>query len=310
MHEPYLTYRSFLKKRFGKPVLKIPINGGFSCPNRDGTKSSEGCTFCDNRSFSPVALDQRSVIAQLKKAIQRASGRFDVFIAYLQPFTNTYGSVPQLKSIYEPLIVQPDVVGLAIGTRPDCLSDDICDYLADIGKRTYLSVEIGLQIASDEVLDYNNRGHTFADFREAVKRLVEREIETVAHVMIGLPKDTRAMMVDTAKQLAQLPVHGIKVHQLMIIKDTKVAEWFYQGKVKPLTLEEYAEVVGEFISFLRPDQCIHRIMADSKVEFGLIEPLWSANKMESVAFIKKYMIEDGFFQGKNWKDIKNYKGAF
>ncbi len=303
MNAPYTTYRSYLKERFGQPVLKIPINGGFSCPNRDGTKSSEGCTFCDNRSFSPVALDQRSVISQLEKAMQRASGRYDLFLAYLQPFTNTYGSVHQLKSIYEPLIALPGVAGLAIGTRPDCLSNDICDYLADIGKRTYLSVEIGLQSASDEVLDYNNRGHTFTDFREAVKRLSEREIETVAHVMIGLPKDTRTMTMDTAKQLAQLPVHGIKVHQLMISKDTKVEEWFNQGKVNLLTLEEYAELVGEFISYLRPDQCIHRIMADSKPEYGLIEPVWSADKLKSVEFIKKYMIEHGFFQGKNWKDI-------
>lgn len=303
MNVPYSTYRSYLKKRFGKPILKIPINGGFSCPNRDGTKSREGCTFCDNRSFSPVALDQRSVISQLEKAIQYASGRFDLFIAYLQPFTNTYGSVRQLQSIYEPLIAVPGVAGLAIGTRPDCLSDDICDYLANIGKRTYLGVELGLQSTSDETLRHNNRGHTYNDFIDAVRKLADRDIEIIVHVMLGLPGDTPESMMNTAREIAQLPIHGIKVHQLMIIKDTRVEEWFNQGKVKPLTLEEYAELVGEFISYLRPDQYIHRIMADSKVEFGLVAPDWSADKLKSVEFVRNYLIENEIFQGKNWKDI-------
>jgi radical SAM protein (TIGR01212 family) len=301
MGHPYTTYRSYLKNRFGKPVLKIPINAGFSCPNRDGTKSDTGCTFCDNRSFSPVALNSSSVVSQLSQVIQRASDTVDLFIPYLQPFTNTYGSVEQLTSVYEPLIALPGVIGLAVGTRPDCLSGEICDYLADIARRTYLSVEIGLQSASDEVLGYNNRGHTFADFKEAVGRLAEREIEVVAHVMIGLPKDTRAKVVDTAQELARLPVHGIKLHQLMIIKDTRMEEWYNREEVTPLELEEYAVLAGEFIICLRPDQCIHRIMADSKPEYGLIAPLWSAEKMKSVECIKRYMQENELFQGKQYK---------
>ena len=132
----YVTYRSYLKERFDKPVLKIPINGGFSCPNRDGTKSTLGCSFCDNRSFSPVALDSSSVISQLTASIQRVSSRYELFIAYLQPFTNTYGTVEKLKSLYEPVITVPGVVGLAVGTRPDCFSSDIYEYLADVNSRT------------------------------------------------------------------------------------------------------------------------------------------------------------------------------
>lgn len=300
MGHPYTTYRSYLKNRFGKPVLKIPINAGFSCPNRDGIKSDAGCTFCDNRSFSPAALNSSSVVSQLEKAVQKASDTYDFFIPYLQPFTNTYGSVEQLTSVYEPLIALPGVIGLAVGTRPDCLSDEICDYLADIARRTYLSVEMGLQSASDEVLGYNNRGHTFADFKKAVGRLAEREIEVVAHIMIGLPKDTRAKMVHTAQELARLPVHGIKVHQLMIIKDTRMEQWYNSGEVKPLTLADYAELAGEFITYLRPDQYIHRIMADSKVEFGLVEPLWSAEKLKSVEYIRSYFRDNNLFQGKNF----------
>ena len=297
----YLTYRTYIKKRFRKPVLKIPINGGLSCPNRDSTKSSLGCSFCDNRSFSPVSLESSSVISQLTASIRRASSRYELFIAYLQPFSNTYGTVEKLKSIYEPLIAVSGVIGLAVGTRPDCLSSHICDYLADINKRTYLSVELGLQSASEKTLAYNNRGHTFSDFKVAVMGLADREVETVAHVMIGLPGDTAGSILDTARELAQLPVSGVKIHQLMIIHGTKIEEWYNKGEIKPLELHEYAELVGNFISLLRPDQYIHRVMADSKPEHGLIAPLWSAEKMRSIAFIQKYMDENSVIQGRGYK---------
>lgn len=297
MSIPYNTYRSYLKKRFGKPVLKVPVNGGFSCPNRDGTKSISGCTFCDNTAFSPVALDSSSIIDQLTTSMEKASSTFDHFIAYLQPFTNTYGSIDQLKKIYEPLLAIPGVIGLAIGTRPDCLQKDICEYLGEIAKKTYLSIEIGLQSASDKTLAYNNRGHTFEDFKIAVSELVKRDIETVAHVILGLPGDTPEMINDTARQLSEIPVQGIKLHQLMIICKTQVASWYTEGKILPLTLEEYAPMVSEFISLLRPDQYIHRIMADSKVEHGLIAPLWSAEKAKSISYIKKYMRKHKIVQG-------------
>jgi radical SAM protein (TIGR01212 family) len=301
MSAPYNTYRSYLKSRFGKSVLRIPVNGGFSCPNRDGTKSDSGCTFCDNPSFSPVALDSSSVVSQLTTSIQRASPKFELFIAYLQPFTNTYGPVSQLKSIYESLINVPGVVGLAVGTRPDCLQEDTYDYLSDIADRTHLSMEIGLQSASNKTLAYNNRGHTFAEFESSVSELAKRKIETVAHVMIGLPGDTPESTLDTARKLAAMPVQGVKIHQLMIIKDTQMEKWYQQGNVQPLTLEEYAPIVSEFISLLRPDQHIHRIMADSKTEDGLIAPLWSSEKMESITYIRKYMEENNIKQGGRFK---------
>ncbi len=296
----YHTYRTYLKKRFGKPVRKIPINCGFSCPNLDGTISNKGCTFCDNRSFSPVALNSSSGVSQLEKSIQKASSKFKLFIAYLQPFTNTYGTVEQLKSAYEPIITVPGVIGLSIGTRPDCLSPEICDYLSDIADRTYLSVEVGLQSASDKTLAYNNRGHTYLDFEAAVKELNTRKIESVAHVMIGLPGDTYKSIMDTARKLAALPVHGIKIHQLMIIRGTQMGEWYKKGEIQPIELETYTVLVSNFISLLRPGQYIHRIMADSKPECGLIAPLWSAEKMKSLAFIKKYMDENEVVQGSSF----------
>lgn len=302
MPDHFVTYRSYLKERFGKPVLKIPINGGFSCPNRDGTLSTQGCSFCDNRSFSPVALDSSSVLSQLATSIQRVSSQYELFIAYLQPFTNTYGTVEKLQSIYEPLITVPGVVGLAVGTRPDCFSSDTYEYLTDVNKRTYLSVEVGLQSVSDEVLAYNNRGHTFSDFRIAVQELAEREIESVAHVMLGLPGSTRESMLHTASELAKLQVNGVKIHQLMIIRGTEVEEWYNREEIKPLAIEEYAVLVSEFISLLRPDQHIHRLMADSILEYGLITPLWSAEKMKSLAFIQKYMDENDVIQGSYYKE--------
>jgi uncharacterized protein len=293
----YNSYRSYITKRFGRPVLKIPLNAGFSCPNRDGIVAREGCSFCDNRSFSPVAMTAASIIDQLKCAIDKDRGRHSAFIAYLQPFTNTYGTAKRLAEVYEPIISHTGIVGLAVGTRPDCLGDDVCEYLRDISKRTYLSVEIGLQSASDETLRLNKRGHSADDFVDSVKRLAALEIETVAHVMIGLPGDSKKGAIDTAKLLSSLPVSGVKIHQLTIIDGTELHQWYKQGKVKPLSLDEYADILCDFLAHLRPDQHIHRIMADSNVKNGLIAPMWSAEKMKSMQRIHEVMETRNLKQG-------------
>jgi radical SAM protein (TIGR01212 family) len=293
----YNSYRAYLKNRFGGPVLKIPVNGGFSCPNRDGTKSSDGCTFCDNRSFSPVALCEDEVSRQVSDVIARSGKRFAFFIPYLQPFSNTYGSVDKLRSVYEPLLKIPGVCGLAVGTRPDCLSDDIYEYLEDISKRTYLSVELGLQSGDNEVLSTCNRGHTVEDFTTAVEKLAGLGIETVAHCMIGLPGETEEKMLATAKMCAEVSVHGVKVHQLMIIRGTKLEEMYNAGEVSVFSLEEYTQRLCSFLTFLKPQQYIHRLMADSTTENGLIAPLWSSQKAQSLQFITKYMDEHHIVQG-------------
>jgi radical SAM protein (TIGR01212 family) len=297
----YNSYRSYLKKRFGRPVFKIPLNAGFSCPNRDGTKSIEGCSFCDNRSFSPVALAASSIIDQLKRAIDRDNSRHSAFIAYLQPFSNTYGDKKHLAGIYEPVIKYPGIIGFAVGTRPDCFTDEVYDYLQDVSRRTYLSVEIGLQSSSDETLHLNNRGHNVKSFINAVSELSKRHIETVAHVMVGLPFETRSQTINTAKLLASLPVNGIKIHQLMIIAGTKAQEWYNEGKVKALTIEEYADILCEFLSYVRPDQLIHRIVADSTIKNGLIAPLWSVEKMQSIKFLHEEMVKRELVQGRLYK---------
>lgn len=298
----YNSYRTYLKNKFGSPVLKIPVNGGFSCPNRDGTKSSSGCTFCDNRSFSPVALREDEVTNQVTGVIERTGKRFRHFIPYLQPFSNTYGSVEELRSVYEPLLEIPGVCGLAIGTRPDCLSDEIYRYLEEISRRTFLSVELGLQSGDNDVLSLCNRGHTIEEFTAAAKKLAALGIETVAHCMIGLPGETEEKMIATARLCASLPLHGVKIHQLMIIKGTALETAYLQGDVEVFTLEEYAGRLGNFLTYLNPRQFIHRLMADSTPENGLIAPLWSTQKTQSLQFINSFMEKHGIIQGSRFLD--------
>ena len=296
----YLSYRSVLKARFGRPALKVPVNGGFSCPNRDGTKSTEGCFFCDNRSFSPVAMQETErPVDQLRRMLARrgGSGEPGPVLPYLQPFSNTYGSVDELKRMYEPLLEVPGVVGLAVGTRPDCFTEAIYRYLAELAERTYLSIELGLQSSHDATLERCNRGHTFADFEAAVSRLSSDKVETVAHVMLGLPGETTEMMFITARRLAALPCIGVKIHQLMVIEGTQFATWYREGRLEVYTVDEYAEVLCGFLSYLRPDQQIHRIMADSTEENGLIAPAWSSDKTGTLRVIHRYMDTHNTQQG-------------
>lgn len=293
----YNSYRRYLKSKFGKSVLKIPINGGFSCPNRDGVKSFLGCIFCDNRSFSPAAESKESLLLQLTSAINRSNGKYSAFLPYFQPFSNTYGSVERLKAAYEPMLSVADVIGLAVGTRPDCFTDDTFCYLEDLAERTYLSIELGLQSSHDLTLERLNRGHTFLDFCHAVEKLNRIGIETVAHVMLGLPGETKQMMIETAKKLALLPVSGVKIHQLMIIRGTELENSYNKGLVAPLTLQEYTEILCDFLSVLRPDQHIHRLMADSRTEFGLVAPAWSEHKLQSLSEINSYMERENVRQG-------------
>lgn len=298
----YNTYKSYLTERFGEPVLKIPLNSKFTCPNRDGSRGVGGCTFCDNRSFSPVALDRRTPVQQLEEGIKRNSRNYNKFIGYLQTYSNTYASVDYLKSIYEPLIECDKVVGLNIGTRPDCLPDDVLDYIEELSKRTYISVEVGLQTGSNKTLKAINRGHTYEEFEDAIYRLAERNIEAVTHLMVGFPTDTREDLLNTAHNIANLPIHGVKIHQLMIIQYTEYEKMYERGEIKLLSIEEYCELLGEMVARLHPDQYMHRIMADSKPEDGLIAPMWSTsenkNKHKVMSTIQKYMEARDIYQGK------------
>jgi hypothetical protein len=298
----YASYRTALKTRFGKPVVKIPVNGGFSCPNRDGVKSGAGCFFCDNRSFSPVALQKTlPPVEQLLQTIRRTKTAGRLLLPYLQPFSNTYGPPELLEKIYEPLLAVPGVIGLAVGTRPDCFTEDTYRYLAAVARRSYLNIELGLQSAHEETLIKCNRGHTFGDFKAAAQRLAADGIETVAHVMLGLPGESRDMMLQTARELAGLPCTGVKIHQLMIIEGTVFAQWYRRGDLQVLSLDHYTELLCGFLACLRPDQQVHRIVADATVENGLVAPLWSADKMGTLRHIHRFMDEQDIRQGSAYR---------
>jgi radical SAM protein (TIGR01212 family) len=287
IYNTHKTVREFMREKFGEDVLKIPINAGFSCPNKEGGNS--GCIFCDNVSFSPVAKTEDSAVLQFIKKRDKMKYKFNLFMPYLQPNTNTYASIEKLRNVYEPLIIQDGVTGIAIGTRPDAVSDETIDYLSSINSRTYLSLELGLQSANDKTLKFINRGHDAECFRDAVYKLAKKNIEIVAHVMLGLPKETKEDMINTAKFISDLPIKGVKIHQLMIIKNTPLEKMFNKNEISVFSLEEYCKIIKEFLKNLRQDIIIHRFLADSSIENGLIAPFWSAEKSNSLNFIRNYL---------------------
>jgi radical SAM protein (TIGR01212 family) len=259
---------------------------------------TSGCTFCDTISFSPVASRQDSVLEQLETGIAKSIHRYNKFIAYFQPYSNTYASVHILKSLFEPVISDPRVVGLALGTRPDCFTSEIIEYCADLNSRTYLTIELGLQSSHDTTLKLINRGHTFSQFVQTVSVLVEKGISIVVHIILGLPGESPEMMIETAKRLAELPINGIKFHQLMIIDKTQLYEEYRSGQVVPLSVSEYAVIVSACIQQMRTDQYIHRLCAQAKQTDGLIAPLWSEEKQSSIQVIHSYMEQHQIVQGK------------
>ncbi len=293
----YNAYKYFLLKKFGEPVLKIPLNGGFTCPNIDGTRGFGGCSYCDNEAFSPVALSGDNVLQQLEKGMLRALYRFNKFIAYFQPFSNTYAPVSRLKQLYESVLQHPKVFGLALGTRPDCFSEEIFDYLQELAQRTFLSIELGLQTSHNRTLFAINRQHSAEECYEVFKKLAPMGIENVVHVVLGLPGESRDDMLATADKIASLPVHGVKIHQLMVIEKTVMAHQYRNGDVPVFELETYAELLAEFIQRLRPEQYIHRIIAECRADSGLIAPQWSLNKRHSINLIHNYFDKINLQQG-------------
>jgi radical SAM protein (TIGR01212 family) len=240
-------------------------------------------------------------MTQLEQTIAAASHRYTSYLAYLQPFSNTYGNVDLLRGIYEPIAAHPGVIGLAVGTRPDCFAEHVYDYLQDLSARTYVSVELGVQTMHNETLRIINRGHTVQDSKRCIEELDSRGIEIVAHVMLGLPGETRDMIIATAKQLALLPIAGVKIHQLMIIDGTAFKEAYENNQIACLTLEEYAPLLCDFLSYIRPDMHVHRIMANSSVNTGLVAPLWSAHKTDAMNYITAYMDAHATMQGSLWQ---------
>ncbi len=299
----YYHYNYYLRQRFGGRVQKVSIDAGFTCPNVDGTVARGGCTFCDNRSFSPSRRIPRiDVPGQIDEGIRRLKWRYDVdlFMAYFQPATNTYAPVERLRPLYEAAIAHPQVVGMAIGTRPDCVPDDVLDLLSEMAERTYLSVEYGMQTIHDRSLDWMNRGHHYDAFLDAMERSAGRGFEICVHVMLGLPGETREDMLATARELARLNVDAVKLHNLYAVKDTPLAEQLERGEVTLIERDEYVSTVVEFMELLSPTTVIERISGEAPPKYFL-GPAWSLDKPAVKQAIENEFVRRDTWQGRGWR---------
>ncbi len=259
---PYYSYRFFLQQRFGQRVQKVSVDGGFTCPNVDGTVATGGCVFCDNRSFSPSRrLPRTGIAGQLEEGMRRLKWRYRVekFLAYFQPATNTYAPVDRLRPMFEEAIAHPNIVGLAVGTRPDCVPDDVLALLQELAGRIYVSVEYGLQTIHDRSLQWMNRGHGHDASVDAIERSRGRGFEICAHIMLGLPGESRQDMLATAREVARLRVDAVKIHNLYAVKNTPLAEQVASGDVTLIERDEYLLTVVDFLELLPPTCVVERV---------------------------------------------------
>ncbi len=296
----YYPLSQYLKDIFGEKVYKITIDGGFSCPNRDGTISVGGCVFCDDGgSFSGSCDSKLSVKEQVQIGIVQQQKRHNAnkFISYLQAYSNTYKPVNELKKIYDDALSDERVVGLSIGTRPDCVNEEKLDLIASYNDKYEVWVEYGLQSIHDKTLKLINRGHDFACFEKAYQAAKERGIKVCTHVILGLPNETKEDMLMTAKKLAELKVDGVKFHCLCLLEGTQMMNWkeFY-----PMREENYVDVVCDFLEILPPKTIIHRLAANGKND-KLIAPLWLKKRFGTVNMIDKELMRRGTFQGIKYK---------
>ncbi len=276
----YFPLYVYLQQKFGCRVQKISLDGGFTCPNVDGTVAKGGCTFCDNRSFSPSRRVRRDAIAaQIQRGIDGLRRRYDTekFLAYFQPATNTYGPLDKLRILWETALADERVVGLVIGTRPDCVANDVLDLVDEFAEETYVSLELGVQTIHNDSLDWMNRGHHHDAAVDAMHRVAGRKFETSLHIMLGLPGETHAMMMETAEQVALWNPAGVKIHNLYAVERTELAVQLRSGQVRMLDLDEYVEVLADFLERLPPHIVIERISGDAPPK-DLIAPLWCLKK--------------------------------
>ncbi|MEX2139456.1 MAG: TIGR01212 family radical SAM protein [Pirellulales bacterium] len=295
----YYHYNFFLRQRFGGRVQKVSIDAGFTCPNVDGTVARGGCTFCDNRSFSPSRrLPRQGVSGQIDEGIRRLKWRYEVdqFLAYFQPATNTYAPVERLRPLYEAALSHPKVVGLAIGTRPDCVPDEVLDLLHEIAERTYLSVEYGMQTIHNQSLDWMNRGHHYDAFLDAVERSRGRGFEICAHVILGLPGESHDDMLATARELARLGVDAVKIHNLYAVKNTPLVEQLARGEVALMEREEYIATLVDFLELLPGATIIERISGEAPPAY-FIGPTWSLDKPAIRAALEREFVRRTTWQG-------------
>ena len=301
----YRSLSSYLQARFGERVYKVSIDAGFTCPNRDGKKALGGCTFCNNEGFSPpTRVDTRDLTEQLRQGITflRRRSHSRKFLAYFQAFTNTYAPIETLRKRYDVIRNFPEIVGLVIGTRPDCVPEETLDLIAEYARDYHVWVEYGLQSAHDRSLGLINRAHTVTDFTDAVTRTRRRseqglDLQICAHVILGLPRETREDMLETARYVASLPVDGIKIHLLHILRGTVMEQQYRIGKIRLLELDEYAELVCDFLELLPPEMVIQRLTGEAPEDY-LVAPLWCIDKNKVLQVIRSALESRDTYQGR------------
>ena len=296
----YFSYGFHLRRKFGQRIQKVSLDAKMTCPNVDGTVAVGGCVFCDNRSFSPSRRLPRGAIAeQLNEGIRRLQKRYKVkqFIAYFQPATNTYGPIEKLRPLFEEAIADPRVVGLAIGTRPDCLEEDVLELIEELAKRTYVSLEYGMQPMHDRSLAWMNRGCTHAAMIDAVARSRDRGFEICAHIMLGLPGESHQDMLATAREVARLNIDAVKIHNLYAVKNTPLVDQIAAGQVHLMERDAYVNIVVEFLELLSPTCIVERISGDAPADY-FVGPTWCLDKPGVKRAIENALETRNTYQGR------------
>lgn len=300
----YHSLNYFLRNKFNEKIYKISLDGGFTCPNRDGKAAVGGCTFCSARGSGDYAgsriLSIGEQFADRKKMMEK-KWKDGKYIAYFQAYTNTYAPVEELRQKYEEALKQENVVALSIATRPDCLEDDVVDLLEEISNKTYLWVELGLQTINDESARNFNRGYDFEVFKEGIKKLQDRNIEVVVHTIFGLPGETKEDMLKTVDYVAHSGAQGIKFHLLHLMKDTAMVKQYESGELELLSQEDYIDLICKGIAMLPQEMVVHRLTGDAPRE-SLIGPMWSLKKWEVLNSIDKALEDNDIYQGKDYRE--------
>ncbi len=301
----YYDLKSYWRNLFGCNVHKLAIDAGFTCPNRDGFVATGGCIYCDGRGSK---LRQKGELPSVTEQI--ASGKkyykphASKYIAYFQTFTNTYAPVEKLRAIYDEALAQEDVIGLSIGTRPDCLGSDVIGLLSGYAKKNHIWVEIGLQSSNDKTLQFINRGHNFQQFSDVVNSLTGSSLNICVHFIIGLPEENDEDVLTSARTIAAMPVNGIKIHSLLALEGTALGEMYKKGTIRMITKEKYVSLVADFLEILPPEMVIQRLTADGYRDI-FIAPDWAMNKLDVLNSINKELERRDSYQSKYYIKDKN-----
>ncbi len=291
-----------MKKVFGEKTIKLIIDGGFTCPNRDGTAGDRGCIFCSERGSGDFSSERYKSIEQQieeQKQIMSRKWKSNTYIAYFQNYTNTYDSVENLrKKFYEALDCE-NIKGLAIATRPDCIDEQVLELLSELNSKTFLWIELGLQSSDDKTAEFLRRGYKTQQFKETCLQLKNKNIRTVVHMIMGLPGETKVNMLNTVKCVAELNLWGVKIHMLHILKGTDLADYYMHTPFHMLTLEEYVDIVCDSLELLSEETVVHRLTGDGK-KSDLIEPLWTLHKLKVLSEIDKALKIRESYQGKKF----------